>query len=385
MKTKEKKQLSLSAKSKILATVLSIFFILISVFAMIVTTGTNKTFLYLDIITPIEKRQLEFGVDSEGFSYIKNDDDTKPIRVLQLADIHLACSMIFARRDIMAINAISQIVQNTKPDIIVLTGDNIYPSPFKAMSIDNSLMAKSLAKMFEAFQIPWALVYGNHDAEDYAVWNKTQLSNYFSSLKYCLFQRGPENITGQGNYFIKVLSQNGELVSALSLLDSNSYISPMQYDRIHDDQIEFYKNTLSTLKNSSGQIVPSYMFIHIPLNEYELAWEKYINGDQDVKYHFGIKDWWRICDPAIKGNMFDAIVELGSTKAVFCGHDHTNTFCVEYQGVKLTYGMSIDCLAYFGIFKQKKQRGGTVIDISMQDGLATIKQVPQTNGYMIVE
>ena len=38
-----------------------------------------------------------------------------------------------------------------------------------------------------------------------------------------------------------------------------------------------------------------------------------------------------------------------------------NTFSVEYKGVRLTYGMSIDYLAYIGISKEGSQRGCTVI------------------------
>ena len=62
--------------------------------------------------------------------------------------------------------------------------------------------------------------------------------------------------------------------------------------------------------------------------------------------------------------MFDKILELGSTKGVFVGHDHYNTQSVTYKGIQLTYGMSIDYLAYKGIKKRINQRGATIIDIA---------------------
>ena len=72
--------------------------------------------------------------------------------------------------------------------------------------------------------------------------------------------------------------------------------------------------------------------------------------------------------------MFDKILELGITKGIFCGHDHYNNFSVLYKrdgdsrGIRLTYGMSIDYLAYAGIYKEHSQRGTTVITIN-SDGV----------------
>ena len=367
---------------KIISTIFCILIVFFTTIAQIEIVGNKQIYEFADIIDPISKRQLEFGVDEQGFGYIKNDDDTKPIRVLQIADMHLSCSGIVADCDRLAITAVKNLVESTKPDLIVLTGDNIYPSIARSFCTNNKLMAQTLAKIFEGFKIPWALVYGNHDAESFANWNKSQLSEFFLNQKYCLFQCGPKNITGQGNYFIKILSQNGDLVSALALFDSNNTIAPLQYDNIHDDQVEYYKQTIATLKDKNGNIVPSYLFVHIPLNEYEIAWNLYKQGSNQVKYFFGTKDRWRICDPEIPGKMFDALVKMGSTKGVFCGHDHTNTFSVEYKGIRLTYGMSIDYTAYVGIKYQTEQRGGTILDIDTTTGLGNILQAPQTNGYM---
>jgi len=58
------------------------------------------------------------------------------------------------------------------------------------------------------------------------------------------------------------------------------------------------------------------------------------------------------------------MLELGSTKGVFCGHDHENNFSIEYKGIQLSYGMSIDYLAYIGISKVGAQRGCKVITYS---------------------
>ena len=60
--------------------------------------------------------------------------------------------------------------------------------------------------------------------------------------------------------------------------------------------------------------------------------------------------------------MFETMLELGSTKGMFYGHDHLNNIVLEYKGITLSYGYSIDYLAYSGIDKIGSQRGCTVIN-----------------------
>ena len=60
---------------------------------------------------------------------------------------------------------------------------------------------------------------------------------------------------------------------------------------------------------------------------------------------------------------------------MFCGHDHYNNMSLEYEGVRLTYGMSIDYLAMPGIEKDTAQRGGELITIH-RDGSWDLQQIP---------
>jgi hypothetical protein len=59
--------------------------------------------------------------------------------------------------------------------------------------------------------------------------------------------------------------------------------------------------------------------------------------------------------------MFEKMLELGSTKAMFNGHDHLNNTTFEYKGIQFSYGYSIDYFAYSGIDKLGSQRGCTMI------------------------
>ena len=50
---------------------------------------------------------------------------------------------------------------------------------------------------------------------------------------------------------------------------------------------------------------------------------------------------------------------------------------LEYQGIRLTYGMSIDYLVMPGIARDTRQRGGTLITLH-PDSSYDIEQVPLT-------
>lgn len=83
----------------------------------------------------------------------------------------------------------------------------------------------------------------------------------------------------------------------------------------------------------------------------------------------------KICCSNYPSNLFDRMHELGSTKAVFCGHDHFNNMSLAYRGIRLTYGMSIDYLAMPGIENETKQRGAELIPLH-KDSSWDLSQIP---------
>ena len=71
-------------------------------------------------------------------------------------------------------------------------------------------------------------------------------------------------------------------------------------------------------------------------------------------------------------NFFETIGPdgLDVLEACYCGHDHVNNAMVNYKGVDLCYGYSIDNLAYTDINYSGAQRGATIITIA-PDGKRT--------------
>ena len=334
------------------------------------------------------ENQLVPELDSNGNYTFVTDGDFK---VMQLTDIHIGAGFMSTQKDNMAINAVSSMIRAEKPDLVCISGDIGYPVPFQSGTINNKSDAVIFAEMMEALGVYWAPVFGNHDTESFSLYDREDIGEIYESEEYphCLFQAGPEDIYGVGNYVINVKNTKGEITQSIFMMDSNDYTSnsilsslSWDYDCIHTDQIEWYKSMVDSLTAENGGTVPkSIVFFHIPLIEVKDAWYEYRdNGYQDtenVQYIYGkagegegdIMTGLGVEDTAVvfcsehNNGFFDALAEKGSTQAMFFGHDHLNTFSIYYKGIRMTYGYSVDYLAYKGISTIGSQRGCTMITV----------------------
>ena len=349
-------------------------------------------------------KDVKFTNIADGEWNIETDHGLK---VMQLTDVHIAGGYMSARKDAMALNAVAAMITEEKPDFVIVTGDLSYPVPFLAAgTVNNKTAGKLFAELMETLGVNWTLCFGNHDTEAYSLFNREQMTEFYSSGKYphCLMQRGPKYIDGYGNQVFNVVDSNGVIIRSLILFDSHSYAdgdifgTSWKYDNIHDNQIKWYRDTITRLNKENLEKIASLpedkqkfyddnrnfhplrssCFFHIPLEEYRDAWYEYSrNGFRDtenVKYNYGVAgEGANIVYPGMKhDDLFETMKELGSTDSVFVGHDHLNNFSLNYKGIDLNYGMSIDYLAYvtMGIDKLGTQRGCKMIWIS-EDGTLT--------------
>lgn len=347
--------------------IISIILVVCAVTGLVITLGTDVTKKQYEDVTGFKTRELPIEATDYGYK-ITNPYDT-PLRILQITDIHIGGGLLSIKNDRLAIQTILELVEYTKPDLIIATGDLVYPVPFQSGTINNMVEARIFGGLMEKMGIPWVVTFGNHDTESYSMYNRADLTDYYSSLKNCLLVRGPTDIFGYGNQIITIHNADGELNTALVLLDSNAYrkekIGINKYDYIHDDQVDWYVRSINELSEGKDEVIQSLMFFHIPLIEYNEAWQLKESESDEIEYHFGINRE-KVSSSDLRSKIFEAAYELGSTKAMFCGHDHVNYSSITYKGIRLTYGKSIDYLAYAwsGIINQTDQRGGTVIDIS---------------------
>ena len=100
-------------------------------------------------------------LDNETFALKINTD--RDYKILQLTDLHLGFGMFSRKKDGLALRAVSRIIKRTKPDLIVLTGDSIFPFFPKAGTMNNKRQGELFISFMDRFAIPYALVFGNHD------------------------------------------------------------------------------------------------------------------------------------------------------------------------------------------------------------------------------
>lgn len=182
---------------------------------------------------------------------------------------------------------------------------------------------------------------------------------------------------------IEIRNPDGTLNTGLFLIDSNAYTGEgiNVYDYIHDDQVEWYASGVEQMNAEAGHTVNSLVFFHIPLQQYRTAYELYEAGSDEVTYFFGEngeKMIDKVCCSDYPSSLFDRALELGSTSGFFCGHDHYNNMSLEYKGIRLTYGMSIDYLAMPGIENDTTQRGAELITLH-GDSSWDLVQIPLTS------
>ena len=282
-------------------------------------------------------------------------------KVLQITDVHILNN---ENKDQKAFNTITQMIEASDPDVIIVTGD--------ITSEDENMQAfETFGSFLESFKIPWGFVYGNHDAEDRRTHTKTQLSEYLESLEYCFFERGPEDVDGEGNYYYNITDDSGKVIMSLIMMDSNMYYYDPAlgkddgYDCFHENQIQWYADTVKSIakevNGDENKVIPSLAFFHIPMREY-------VTGYEEAKANGNILDGVKFEQVYCSNHddeMFETMQALGSTKGCFVGHDHMNNYTVDYQGIRLAYGYSCDHNIYL-----VPQKGGKLIYIN-EDGSFT--------------
>lgn len=339
---------------------------------------------YINSVPIVKHTHDAIDYDEETGVYMITSS-REDFKILHLTDIHLGGSLYSYRKDLKALKACYAEIEYTKPDLVVVTGDLCFPMGIMSMSLNNLAPVHQFAAFMRNAGIPWVFTYGNHDTESLAAFSGQELNEVYQSLSYntsgnLLYPYVQPDITGRNNQLVQVRNRDGSLNTALFLIDSNSYTGEgiNVYDYIHDDQVDWYARQVERLNVQEGHTVASMVFFHIPLQQYRTAYELYEKGSDEVKYFFGENNEKmidKVCCSDYPSSLFDRMCELGSTKAVFCGHDHYNNMSLEYKGIRLTYGMSIDYLAMPGIEDDTEQRGAELITLH-EDGTWELEQIP---------
>jgi len=268
--------------------------------------------------------------------------------IVQIADVHYSsgsskiCLGIALEEmpcsDLNTTDFIARIMDGVTPDLVVFTGDNIQLT----FNADNAI--RKYSEPVIARQIPWAMIFGNHDDEGNL--DRQQMLDIVKTLPYAVSERGPLDVDGIGNYALSVADGNTTLFN-LFLLDSGAYSKVDGiggYDWVKPSQIKWFLQTSQDLNAGLAAPNPALAFFHIPIPEYEQAVDKL--GSELEGVH----------DGDVNSGLFAAFLEAGDVKATFVGHDHINDYCGDHFGVKLCYGGGIGYGTYGRIGFKRRAR-----------------------------
>ncbi|KAG6355889.1 hypothetical protein INS49_015273 [Diaporthe citri] len=255
-------------------------------------------------------------------------------KVMQVSDMHLSTGVGVCREampespegerceaDPRTLDFVTRVLEDEKPDLVVLSGDQINGDT----APDAQSAIFKYAQLLIKHKVPYVTIFGNHDDEGAAgALTRANQMALVETLPYSLSKSGPEDIDGVGNYYVEILAKGSSKHSAVTvyLLDSHAY-SPDErrfkgYDWIKKNQIDWFRQTAQGLKKKHKEYTHFHLniaFIHIPLPEYRDT-EQYFKGE------------WRegVTAPNYNSGFRDALVEQG-VSMVSCGHDHANEYC----------------------------------------------------------
>ena len=100
--------------------------------------------------------------------------------ILNLADVQFNDLFdLFGNRN-MTVETIKRLVERVKPDLITLTGDQVWGFRTKSS-------LRFLCRLMDGFGVPWAPVLGNHDCSGRA--DKEYTAAHYRKSELCLFRK----------------------------------------------------------------------------------------------------------------------------------------------------------------------------------------------------
>ena len=306
------------------------------------------TLLIMALVPVLHAQELRFDKDGK-------------FKIAQFTDIHLTPGN--PESEVRVPEMIKAVVKAENPDLLVFTGDIVTAKP--AMK-----GWESITKMCAEIGIPYAVTMGNHDPE---MTTRDSVYTFLCTQPLFVGEKGPQHLTGMGNYVIPVLASDGSAVPAglVYCMDSNDY-SPDQerygyYGWIEHNQISWYREQSDRYTAlNGGKPLPAVAYFHIALPEarnavYEQKIQEEIQqAGIDKRRAKSFAHMKRVQNPhsPVNSGLFAAFIEKKDVLGTFAGHTHQLDHVAEYRGIALGYGRVSGYEAY-----GQKERGSRIVEL----------------------
>lgn len=265
---------------------------------------------------------LTISVKAQDKSSMKFNDNGE-FKIVQFTDTHINLPK---NSNLDVYDRVKKIVKSEHPDLVVLTGDIVTGSKPR----EGYLLFE---KLFIELDVPWAVVFGNHDSQHEV--SRKDLADFIQQRKLCVNNDKGET-DGNSNFVITLRGKTDDTKALLYFMDSNAYstLKPLVggWGWFTYKQVGWFRDKSAQFTASNGGTpYPALAFFHIPLPEYINAW-----NNETVK-PVGVRNEDE-CSPEINTGMFAAMLECGDVMGTFVGHDHINDYIGVHYNIALAYG-----------------------------------------------
>ncbi|MCQ2462164.1 MAG: metallophosphoesterase [Clostridia bacterium] len=284
-----------------------------------------------------------------------NEDGS--FRILQISDIQQSSSKIHER----TFSTIKLSIAKYKPNLIVMTGDNISGANTTEYFDDAVKKITSLFVDQSGNKIPFAVTYGNHDYEQNTLDNTHSIEKQNSIyLKYGAIDFDDKSISDTGTGYIDVYSRDGSQVAErIIIINSGTYAKDGYFGKAGYNQVTVEDKKLGDNEERYNQIVaavdswtdagyPTVAFEHIPLREMYIgdspaqqilvknskgkSCPRFVEDGQTYKWSISkenptITGSWETacaCSGVDTFALFKALAK-DNVSGIYYGHDHLNT------------------------------------------------------------
>ena len=268
------------------------------------------------------------------------------LNIMHVTDTHLSMDNV---ED--SVYLIAAACDKEQPDVVIVTGDIAMASTLEEIYYKTD----ALMNVFEERKIPVAVTFGNHDSEN-GVITREELMAYYGKFPCFIGVDDGDLLPNCGTYNIPVLGSADDSVKFnLWIFDSGSYDGEGHYANVLEEQVAWYVEKSAALEEENGGKVYSLAFQHIIVPEiYDALKEVSVHGAYtyphiyDESRYFGFDSSRENhgllheypCPGYYNHGQFDAMVQRGDVLAIFSGHDHTNDFSVNYNGIDIVNTLS---------------------------------------------